>query len=118
MPKDDKGQRKIVTGDLSTLFGVSFGDDLDQAPAKPSANSKSSKSVKVDAFKPRATVSKRLRAKLGMYKAQFARYIGVTSQTVTIWETRKGLLNISESSLEALKEAHESTSTDMYTRSI
>jgi len=115
VPQDNNGQRKVVTGDLSALFGVSFGDDLDQAPAKPSVNTKSSaqiqrpasKPVKVDAFKPRATVIKRLRARLGMNKAQFARLIGVTSQTVTRWEAQKGLLKINERSLESLKQAHE-----------
>lgn len=48
-----------------------------------------------------------LREKLGLSQAAFARLIGVTAQSVYMWEHRKGRLTLSPSSRAAIFEARK-----------
>ena len=54
-------------------------------------------------FKATGASVRRLRKQLDMNKTQFAQLVGVSSTTISNWESKNGKLSLSEASLKALK---------------
>lgn len=58
-------------------------------------------------IRPTANSVKKLRKKFKMTQAEFAKLLGVSSQSVTNWETQKGRLQLHSRPLEAIAGAME-----------
>lgn len=120
-----RGRRRSLAGkDLESVFGVELEDSPDEAAPKNTVKRKTAKQKPRSAtrskksaakspirksrspapFKPTARSVASLRRRLGMSKAEFARAIGVTSATVTNWETATGALNIRTKNLAGLSK--------------
>jgi DNA-binding transcriptional regulator YiaG len=56
-------------------------------------------------FTPTSTAVSRLRKQFGMTRSQFADLLGVSPQTVTSWETKRGRLKLQKRTLTALTRA-------------
>lgn len=120
-----RGRRRSLAGkDLESVFGVELEDSPDEAAPKNAVKRKTAKQKPWSAtrskksaaksptrksrspapFKPTARSVASLRRRLGMSKAEFSRAIGVTSATVTNWETATGALNIRTKNLAGLSK--------------
>jgi len=115
-------RRSLAGKDLQSVFGVELEDSLDETAPKNTVKRKTAKQKTKNAtrskksaakslprksrspapFKPTARSVTALRRRLGMSKAEFARAIGVSTTTVTNWETTTGTLNIRAKSLAGL----------------
>jgi DNA-binding transcriptional regulator YiaG len=60
-------------------------------------------------FRATGASVKKLRDRLGMTRARFARAVGVTAQTVTNWEVQRGALKMRAANLERLQALHRAS---------
>ncbi|GAB6041481.1 helix-turn-helix domain-containing protein [Endothiovibrio diazotrophicus] len=119
--------RRLEEEDLSSLFGVEIDDREPSPPAAPrrsatsrrpptrSANpaatgrdpARTTKGGNGDpveeVFVPTGEAIARLRQRLGLNKAELARQVGASLQTISNWENRPGRLNLQRRHLEALR---------------
>ena len=121
------GRRRTLD---SAALGDVFGIDLDEAtpvpeskPKRPvkakkvtkKASGKTPKKVakkvlkKVRAFKATSAAIRKLRAGLGISRAEFAGLVGVSVPSIVNWETKGGALNIRAASFERLQQIANQT---------
>ncbi len=126
------GKRRRLAGqDLSNMFGIDIEETAPPAkkgnapPRKATRRSTNAISASKsraaerakptlgatpaapaqETFTPTGTAVARLRKQLGMTRPQFAQWLGVSAQTVTNWESKRGRLNLQERTLAALTRA-------------
>jgi len=101
-----RARRRSLSGEnLKNVFGVELDDKPEEAPLKapkrrpatmkkkpkkPGTKSRTSRTRKTVSFKPTARSVARLRRRMGMGKAAFARAIGVSAATIVNWESATG----------------------------
>ncbi|MEA1890892.1 MAG: helix-turn-helix domain-containing protein [Pseudomonadota bacterium] len=96
-----KGKRRRLAGvDLSDVFGVEMKTPEKTVRKKKTVQKK--KYRKKKAYTPTATTVSRLRKRLKLNTAQFAKLIGVSPPTVSNWENGGGKLNLRQRNLDAL----------------
>ncbi len=130
------GKRRRLDSDIGDVFGIeldssngSTGSRTDEKTARknkrtqtkkavtsPPARPKASQSARKKPFNPTSASVLRLRKRLGLNCAQFARLIGVTSTSITLWENKGGRLNLRESSKQALAKAVDLERSDAWKR--
>ena len=124
-------QRRLTNQNLSKLFDIEFEDTAPLAKkrkpsqrktARRSNNEKSARNNRMTAseksragsakttprkktFAPTGAAVVRLRKQFEMTRAQFAKLIGVSPQTVANWETKRGRLKLQQRTLTALTRA-------------
>ncbi len=115
-------QRRLANSDLSSLFGI----ELEEAPEqktegrankrKPATRktaakskipnaSKANTSGKKKVLTPTGAAVARLRKQYKMTRSQFAELLGISPQTVTNWEGKRGRLKLQTHTLKALTQA-------------
>ena len=114
-------RRTIASGKLNNVFGVEF-EDAGESKSKParkktrktSAKKKTAtkraakkkappKAKKAPVFKPTPTAIRKLRAKLGQSRSEFAGTLGVSTQTIVNWESKRGALKLRAANLAKLQ---------------
>jgi uncharacterized Zn finger protein len=100
-------RRTIASGNLNSVFGVDFEAPV-ATPAKKAAKPAAKKALpaapkKTPVFKPTSAAVRRLRKTLGATPAQFAAILGVSTQSVTNWEAKRGELKLQASNLAKLQ---------------
>ncbi|MEN8178966.1 MAG: helix-turn-helix domain-containing protein [Pseudomonadota bacterium] len=115
-------RRRLANQDLSKLFGIDLeGTDgaakKSKAPPRKTSKkktasgssktrtSKAKASVKKKTFTPTGAAVSRLRKQFKMTRSQFANLLGISSQTVANWETKRGKLKLQKHTLTALTRA-------------
>jgi DNA-binding transcriptional regulator YiaG len=110
------GKRRRISGDIADVFGVELiqnkkpsesGATKKIIQSPPVKKAKASKSAtltdkKTDPFKATGQAVRRLRKQLHMSKTQFSTLIGVSVNTITNWEGKRGKLSLRDTSLNAL----------------
>ncbi len=103
-------RRRLVTTDLSDVFGVDMAEPAKPARKKKTVSKKTTpKTVKKKAFSPTAAAVVKLRKRFAMDLSQFAKLVNVSSATVKNWEKGKGKLNLQKRSLDSLEKIAELT---------
>ena len=120
------GDNTLADDDLAGIFGIDLEmEDAPDAPAKrPKKRPKSGRVAQASAkrrqpparenaaatpppkFRPSGQSVARLRRRLGLSVAEFARLLGVTAATVYRWEAAPGKLKLQARSLTALGRLH------------
>jgi len=131
--------RRLATSDLSDVFGIDMDEPVTPARKKPgrkksvSKKSISKKSVKKPVkktlkkatrktvkkkqtakttkkpFTPTAAGVRRLRKQFGMNSSQFAKLLGISSPTVSNWESSSGKLKLRQNNQKSLGKIFELT---------
>ncbi len=115
-----QGGRRRISDDVGEVFGV----DLDSGegensggeeertlrPARKKKSAKPTESARTGAARAAPSVFRgedvvKLRGRLGLNTAQFARLMGVSVGSVRLWESREGRLVLREKSVRALEKA-------------
>ena len=110
-----EGGRRRIKEDIGDVFGVDLesggGEDIgkavDRAP-QPARKKKSGKPTEPARTGPSVFRGKdvvKLRGRLGLNTAQFARLAGVSVGSVRLWESREGTLDLRKKSVRALEKA-------------
>ncbi len=103
-----KGKRHRLAGvDLSDVFGVEIEVPKKSVRKKTAVQKKVTKKK---ALSPTATTVSRLRMRLNINTAQFAKLIDVSTPTVRKWENSGGKLNLRQRNLDALNRIAKLTS--------
>ncbi|NLT70143.1 MAG: helix-turn-helix domain-containing protein [Verrucomicrobiaceae bacterium] len=117
-------RRTLNTSALGDVFGIELEGPPEDSPAEPAAGTapKRKKSGKKSspghpsetpsAFEATAASVKKLRTEIGLSRAEFAEWVGVSAQSVANWEKQRGPLNLRRSSLENLATLHQSLDLD------
>jgi len=114
---NDQAKRRQVKGDLGDLFGIEL-DETD--PVKKTAAKKrtikkktakkktiSKKVIKTKNIRPTGKTIARIRKRFGMNYSQFARLIGVSGSTISVWERKAERLNLKQQNRDALASITE-----------
>lgn len=109
-------RRKLDATALSNVFGIDLEAELPVPTARPKAAATAKKAAKKTAkktakkavgkprrFKATAASIRKLRAGLGLSRADFAAQVGVSAQSIMNWESKSGPLNLRAASLERLQ---------------
>jgi len=122
------GRKRIAKNALADVFGIEMNDDKSPKKTKATKKKKSSANKKIRKSKSTAPIKKIARKKpkqpkkavaqhitvktvkdcrkrLKMTPSQFARLLGVVTQTVNNWEGNRGRLTLRENSSSALRTA-------------
>lgn len=100
-------RRTVSDGNLNRVFGVDF-DAPAESPAKKTAKPAARKAIpaapkKIPVFKPTAALVRKIRKRLGSTPAEFALLLGVSTQSVTNWEAKRGVLKLHAANLAKLQ---------------
>lgn len=119
------GRRRTLTAStLSDVFGIELGSPPEDPPAKTTARKTSKRkpsetktphrrsSDTPPTFEATAVSVKQLRTEIGLSRAEFAEWVGVSAQSIANWEKQPGPLNLRRSSLENLATLHQSLNRD------
>jgi uncharacterized Zn finger protein len=102
-----KKGRRVVTSDLSDIFGIELQHPTKSVGPKKRIRKKASKKkhithTKRAVFKPTAAAIRQQRKRCDMSVAEFAALLGVSPATVNNWERSSGKLNLRQRTLDAL----------------
>ncbi len=99
--------RRIADADLAEVFGVDLGSANDRPVTRPRAGGGGARPAAPPPLSDRITggVVRSLRARLGMNQREFARLLGVSPATVSVWERSKSALRIHRRGRAALSMA-------------
>lgn len=91
----------------STALNDVFGIELDASPAPAERGAEEATvSPTCPPFTPTGKSIAELRAAIGLTRMEFAEWIGVSAQSIALWEKQPGLLKIRAKSLENLEALH------------
>jgi uncharacterized Zn finger protein len=116
-------RRGLAAGSLEDVFGIELDQaDASPAPARtapPGGNAKSAATSLATAPATSTPIGditgpdiSRLRHKLGLSKAAFAREIGVSQPTISNWEIKMGIIQARATNLDSLRRLFERSARD------
>ncbi len=105
-----KSRRRQLKGDLSDVFGIELNESTPEkkSPKRKTTTKKASNQKpaqnkeKPKIIRPTGKSVARMRKRFDMNRAQFSRLLGVSSATVSKWESYPGRLTLKPESLAAL----------------
>lgn len=117
-------RRTLNPSALGDVFGIELEAPPEDSPAKTTPRKtqkrkdsetqtpQARQSETRPAFEATAASVKMLRTEIGLSRAEFAEWVGVSVQSVTNWERHRGPLKLHASSLESLTVLHQSLDRD------
>jgi len=106
-PKPKRTRQKAAPQKVGAKTGHPAGPGTTTSPEKAAPKPAPKRTRKRKPFKPTARAVANLRNRLGMTRPQFARAVGVSTQTVKNWEEATGPLNPNAKGLAGLNRLHE-----------
>lgn len=106
-------RRTLDAAALGDVFGIDLEPDATPVTLKKTANKAAKKSPKKSRpFKPSSASILKLRQRLALTRAEFAAKVGVSVQSIVLWEKKGGALNIRAASLAHLQKLSEEAAND------
>ena len=101
-------RRTLDAAALDDVFGIALEAVPEPAKAKSKTTAMAKKAAKTGAkkprpFKPSSTSIRKLREQLKLTRADFAKQVGVSTQSIVLWESKGGPLSVRAKSLARLQ---------------